>query len=121
MLCSFGVPSALPLLATTECCCCLIILQLKDVPLYPEPRLLACLQAAITHDYEHKGLNNDFLVRVGDDLALTYNDNSPMENHHIASSFKLLRHKDYNFLKRMPRDKLVGGSWPASKRRFQEA
>lgn len=39
--------------------------------------MLASYLAAVLHDYEHKGLNNDFLVRAGDDLAFTYNDISP--------------------------------------------
>ncbi|PNH07949.1 putative 3',5'-cyclic phosphodiesterase pde-1 [Tetrabaena socialis] len=69
--------------------------------------IFASYLAAIAHDYEHKGLNNDFLVRVGDDLAFTYNDISPMENHHIASAFKLMRQKDYNFIKKIPREKWV--------------
>lgn len=47
-----------------------------------------------------------------DDLALTYNDLSPMENHHIAAAFRLLRSPDYNFLRRMPREKMVGGGPP---------
>ncbi len=46
-------------------------------------------------------------VRVGDELAFTYNDISPMENHHISAAFKLMRQKDYNFIKKMPRDKWV--------------
>ncbi|GFR44852.1 hypothetical protein Agub_g6195 [Astrephomene gubernaculifera] len=69
--------------------------------------IFASYLAAITHDYEHKGLNNDFLVRVGDDLAFTYNDISPMENHHIAAAFKLMRQKEYNFIKKIPREKWV--------------
>lgn len=72
-----------------------------------ELAMLAGYLAAIVHDYEHKGLNNDFLVRVGDDLALTYNDISPMENHHVAAVFKLVRIQEYNFLKKMPKEKLA--------------
>jgi hypothetical protein len=36
------------------------------------------------------GVNNDFLVKTLDPLALLYNDRSPMENHHVASAFQLL-------------------------------
>lgn len=72
-----------------------------------EVAMLASYLAAVTHDYEHKGLNNDFLVRVGDELAFTYNDMSPMENHHISAAFKLMRQKEYNFIKKIPRDKWV--------------
>lgn len=46
--------------------------------------------AAIIHDFEHKGVNNDFLVKSRDILAITYNDRSPMENHHAAAAWGLL-------------------------------
>ncbi|KAJ9514582.1 hypothetical protein QJQ45_016330 [Haematococcus lacustris] len=44
----------------------------------------------VVHDYQHKGLNNDFLCKTGDELALRYNDRSPMENHHVAAAFELM-------------------------------
>ena len=43
------------------------------------------------HDYEHVGRTNDFLVAVEDRLALLYNDKAPLENHHLAASFALLK------------------------------
>ncbi|GAX75245.1 hypothetical protein CEUSTIGMA_g2690.t1 [Chlamydomonas eustigma] len=60
--------------------------------------MLSCYLAAIIHDYQHKGVNNDFLVRTGDNLAILYNDRSPMENHHLAATFQLLNSDQYNFL-----------------------
>eukprot|EP00197_Chlamydomonas_leiostraca_P012061 CAMPEP_0202862862 /NCGR_PEP_ID=MMETSP1391-20130828/3738_1 /ASSEMBLY_ACC=CAM_ASM_000867 /TAXON_ID=1034604 /ORGANISM="Chlamydomonas leiostraca, Strain SAG 11-49" /LENGTH=1034 /DNA_ID=CAMNT_0049542445 /DNA_START=106 /DNA_END=3210 /DNA_ORIENTATION=+ len=65
-----------------------------------EPGTLAVYLAACVHDVGHKGLNNDFLVRSGDSLALLYNDASPMENHHLATTFQLLAQEPYNFLAR---------------------
>eukprot|EP00428_Durinskia_dybowskii_P012238 CAMPEP_0170223444 /NCGR_PEP_ID=MMETSP0116_2-20130129/11422_1 /TAXON_ID=400756 /ORGANISM="Durinskia baltica, Strain CSIRO CS-38" /LENGTH=662 /DNA_ID=CAMNT_0010474147 /DNA_START=14 /DNA_END=1998 /DNA_ORIENTATION=+ len=59
---------------------------------------LACLLAAAVHDFEHKGLSNDFLVRTSDDRAVRYNDLHVNENHHIAASFEVLRRPDCNFL-----------------------
>ena len=47
-------------------------------------------------------------VPCSNELALLYNDLSPLENHHLATSFKVLQRKDCNFLKRMPKDKQVG-------------
>jgi len=44
----------------------------------------------VVHDFEHRGVNNDFLVRSGDGLALLYNDRSPHENHHLAASWGLM-------------------------------
>ena len=56
----------------------------------------------IIHDFEHKGVNNDYLIRVSDGLAVLYNDRSPMENHHLAASFQLMNSDEYNFLRKMP-------------------
>lgn len=47
--------------------------------------MLGALFSAAIHDYGHLGVNNDFLIQSGDDLALRYNDRSPMENHHLVS------------------------------------
>lgn len=61
-----------------------------------DQEILAGLLAAIIHDYEHKGVNNDFLVRFQDDLALKYNDRSPLENHHISAAFDVMLRKPYD-------------------------
>ncbi|GIL91655.1 hypothetical protein Vretimale_9589 [Volvox reticuliferus] len=67
-----------------------------------EVSLTSCYLSAIIHDFEHKGVNNDYLVRVSDGLAVLYNDRSPMENHHLAASFQLMNSDEYNFLRKMP-------------------
>jgi hypothetical protein len=46
--------------------------------------------AAGAHDFEHPGLNNPFLINTKNAYALTYNDISVLENHHIAATFKIL-------------------------------
>ncbi|GAX86359.1 hypothetical protein CEUSTIGMA_g13771.t1 [Chlamydomonas eustigma] len=53
----------------------------------PDLTMLLALFSAAIHDFEHKGLNNDFLIKSEDPLAITYNDHSPMENHHLVSNF----------------------------------
>ena len=45
--------------------------------------------AALVHDYEHGGLNNDFLIKTAHPLAITYSDNSPLEHHHIAAATRV--------------------------------
>eukprot|EP00232_Nephroselmis_pyriformis_P009061 CAMPEP_0182894718 /NCGR_PEP_ID=MMETSP0034_2-20130328/25241_1 /TAXON_ID=156128 /ORGANISM="Nephroselmis pyriformis, Strain CCMP717" /LENGTH=389 /DNA_ID=CAMNT_0025028507 /DNA_START=9 /DNA_END=1178 /DNA_ORIENTATION=- len=67
--------------------------------------LLACVFSAAIHDYDHRGVNNDFLVRSADDLAMRYNDCSPMENHHLSASFLLMREPGCDFLAELSGDK----------------
>jgi hypothetical protein len=67
--------------------------------------LLACLLAAIVHDYQHPGVNNEFLVITSHDLALTYNDQAPLENFHVASAYSLMkRNRELDFMERVPQE-----------------
>eukprot|EP00899_Mesostigma_viride_P028251 jgi/Mesvir1/8610/Mv04942-RA.1 len=60
---------------------------------------LAAVCAALVHDYKHPGVNNDFLTRTREDLATIYNDQSPLENFHLAEAFHLLYSNEHcNFL-----------------------
>jgi hypothetical protein len=63
--------------------------------------LLAGLLAAVVHDYEHEGVNNDFLVKSSSPKAILYNDRSPNENHHVAAAWLLLQDHECNFLEHM--------------------
>ena len=51
---------------------------------------MSCLIAAALHDFEHPGVNNHFLVNMNDQIAWRHNDESVLENHHLASSFQLM-------------------------------
>eukprot|EP00298_Acanthocystis_sp_HF-20_P018303 c21934_g2_i2.p1 GENE.c21934_g2_i2~~c21934_g2_i2.p1 ORF type:complete len:787 (+),score=321.97 c21934_g2_i2:97-2457(+) len=57
--------------------------------------------ACIIHDYEHTGVNNDFLVRSRDPRALVFNDRSCQENHHLAAAFACLSEDENNFVHAM--------------------
>eukprot|EP00899_Mesostigma_viride_P017711 jgi/Mesvir1/25941/Mv20935-RA.1 len=60
---------------------------------------LAAVVAALIHDYKHPGFNNDFLQRTREELATIYNDQSPLENYHLAETFQLLYSNEHcNFL-----------------------
>ncbi|XP_037938270.1 cAMP-specific 3',5'-cyclic phosphodiesterase isoform X5 [Teleopsis dalmanni] len=51
------------------------------------------LFAACIHDVDHPGLTNQYLVNSSSELALMYNDESVLENHHLAVAFKLLQNQ----------------------------
>ena len=69
--------------------------------------LCAGYLSAICHDLDHKGLNNDFLIRTNSPLAIQYNDLSPLENHHLAQSFRLLNRDDCSLLRHLSKDRQV--------------
>lgn len=60
--------------------------------------ILAGLVAAAVHDVDHPGRNNQFLVNTSHELAIMYNDESVLENHHLAVAFKLLKEDICNFV-----------------------
>eukprot|EP00931_Biecheleriopsis_adriatica_P076953 TRINITY_DN5060_c0_g1_i3.p1 TRINITY_DN5060_c0_g1~~TRINITY_DN5060_c0_g1_i3.p1 ORF type:complete len:800 (+),score=130.72 TRINITY_DN5060_c0_g1_i3:82-2481(+) len=48
----------------------------------------ALLVASLCHDLGHFGKTNQFLVEAGHELAICYNDKSPLENMHCAKLFE---------------------------------
>jgi len=54
------------------------------------------LIAALGHDVGHPGFTNDFLVNSSQELALTYNDFSVLENFHASLIFQILRRPRHN-------------------------
>jgi len=54
------------------------------------------LVAALGHDIGHPGVNNGFLSEVGHELALQYNDLSPLENMHVSKLYFLVSNQETN-------------------------
>jgi hypothetical protein len=67
---------------------------------------LAFITACLGHDLDHRGRNNDFEINTKSKLAVRYFEKSPLENHHAATLFTILRSPDTNILKNVPDDKL---------------
>ena len=96
-----------------NCCCCVCSIHVASVVQMTHMLLvhggvlkskvinrmqqLATCWSATVHDYEHGGLNNDFLIKTAHPLAITYNDSSPLENHHLAASSRVLYTPEYCF------------------------
>eukprot|EP00899_Mesostigma_viride_P003309 jgi/Mesvir1/1297/Mv03762-RA.2 len=66
--------------------------------------ILAAVTAALVHDFRHPGLNNDFVVKSSDELALRYNDRTVLENFHVAEAFFLMAEPHLNFLDALSAD-----------------
>ncbi|KAK1929938.1 cAMP-specific 3' [Phytophthora citrophthora] len=60
-----------------------------------ELEALSLLVAALGHDADHPGNDNQFEVDSNSALALCYNDISVLENHHAATTFAVLRSTFY--------------------------
>jgi len=48
------------------------------------------ITSALCHDIGHPGQNNPFLVETSHELAIRYNDRSPLENMHCARLFEIV-------------------------------
>uniref|UniRef100_A0A7S1YF31 Phosphodiesterase n=1 Tax=Sexangularia sp. CB-2014 TaxID=1486929 RepID=A0A7S1YF31_9EUKA len=55
--------------------------------------LFAAIVAALVHDVDHPGLNNNFIMVTNHPLALLHNDQSVLENHHLATAFSIVHDK----------------------------
>lgn len=61
--------------------------------------IVSCIISALGHDIGHPSLTNRFLVNNCDEIAITYNDGSVLENMHAAKTFGILRSPGTEVLK----------------------
>lgn len=60
--------------------------------------LFGSIVAALGHDVGHPALNNKFLINSRDEMAMTYNDRSVLENMHSAKTFEIMSKEGCNIL-----------------------
>jgi hypothetical protein len=60
--------------------------------------MLSIIIAGAVHDVDHPGTTNMFQIRTRSDLALIYNDQSVLENHHAATCFRIMSQEETNIL-----------------------
>ncbi|KAK9869703.1 hypothetical protein WA026_003443 [Henosepilachna vigintioctopunctata] len=61
--------------------------------------LLILLTSCICHDLDHPGYNNIYQINAKTELAIRYNDISPLENHHCSVAFRILENEECNIFK----------------------
>lgn len=70
---------------------------------FTDLEVLAAIFACTIHDVDHPGVTNQFLVNTSSELALMYNDESVLENHHLAVAFKLLQEENCDIFANLSR------------------
>lgn len=63
---------------------------------------LILITSCICHDLDHPGYNNIYQINARTELALRYNDISPLENHHCSVAFRILELQECNILASLP-------------------
>jgi cAMP-specific phosphodiesterase 4 len=71
------------------------------------PARTSFLFSALMHDVDHPGKNNQFMVNSMSKLAMRYNDDTVLENHHCAFAFKLLLKSENYIFRNMKREDWV--------------
>ncbi|XP_029568162.1 high affinity cGMP-specific 3',5'-cyclic phosphodiesterase 9A isoform X5 [Salmo trutta] len=71
---------------------CLCSLQ----EIFTQVDILILMTAAVCHDLQHPGYNNTYQINARTELAVRYNDISPLENHHCAVAFQIFSQPDCN-------------------------
>ncbi|XP_036365375.1 cAMP-specific 3',5'-cyclic phosphodiesterase 4C isoform X4 [Octopus sinensis] len=70
---------------------------------FTDLEVLAAIFACTIHDVDHPGVTNQYLVNTSSELALMYNDESVLENHHLAVAFKLLQEENCDIFANLSR------------------
>ncbi|CAL1532200.1 unnamed protein product [Lymnaea stagnalis] len=68
---------------------------------FTDLEILAAIFSCTIHDVDHPGLTNQYLINTSSELALMYNDESVLENHHLAVAFKLLQEENCDILAKL--------------------
>lgn len=71
---------------------------------FSQTDILILMTAAICHDLDHPGYNNTYQINARTELAVRYNDISPLENHHCAVAFRILAEPECNIFSNIPPD-----------------
>jgi hypothetical protein len=75
--------------------------KLEEMASLTDNEILAVLSASLAHDIGHPGTNNAFQLNSYSDYAITYNDQSILENYHCSLFFRLCRKSENNIYSKL--------------------
>lgn len=78
--------------------------QFEAYRFLPDTSQFWIMIASIAHDVGHMGVNNQYLVETAHELAVRYNDRSPLENMHCASLFQVVGDPEANIFAKVEKD-----------------
>ena len=64
--------------------------EFETVHKFTKSNICSLFLSCMCHDYQHPGVNNNFLKETNNKIAVRYNDISILENMHIAKTFKII-------------------------------
>ncbi|XP_055340822.1 high affinity cGMP-specific 3',5'-cyclic phosphodiesterase 9A-like isoform X2 [Paramacrobiotus metropolitanus] len=65
------------------------------------------ITACVCHDLDHPGYNNAYQINARTELAIRYNDQSPLENHHAAVCFQILSQPECNIFSNVSEEMFI--------------
>ena len=88
---------------------CFIILSKGDVidnNIFDNIDICSMFIACLMHDIKHPGTSNFYQINKQTNIALIYNDKSPLENMHCSEGFKILLKDDFNILDLLKKEEI---------------
>uniref|UniRef100_K3X4R9 PDEase domain-containing protein n=1 Tax=Globisporangium ultimum (strain ATCC 200006 / CBS 805.95 / DAOM BR144) TaxID=431595 RepID=K3X4R9_GLOUD len=73
-----------------------LIRKTSVISVIKEFEALSLIIAALGHDADHPGNDNQYEIDSSSPLALCYNDISVLENHHASTTFSVLKHMKHH-------------------------
>ena len=71
--------------------------EFENVHKFSKSNICSLFLSCMCHDYQHPGVNNNYLKETNNKIAIRYNDASILENMHVSKTFKLiLNNREYN-------------------------
>lgn len=77
--------------------------ELQKTLMLNEIDITSFFLSGIVHDYKHPGFTNNYLINIKNEIAIRYNDQSVLENYHVAEAFSLIfSDKKYDIFEGVP-------------------